>query len=186
MVSARQRRLPERASQSGRPQGRRCVGPCEGRGRGASSASITEPGRSCASPGKYPDLLAGRQHAQSRNRRRHADPVCFILAIGSPPAAKPRGKAIPSRRWETQTAGPWERLDHQSQPILRVTTTHFRPRIPAQERRAVQRQRGYHGIFRHVRRSGRKTNGWLSVRWFKIQTYLRMQFITSSQFQEGP
>ena len=81
-------------------------------------------------PGRLRYHLAGRQHAEDRNRRRHADaPVSFRRLDSHPPAPTPAGRAIrsPVGTWPPPSGGTgWACPRGTHAQSLEVVTTHLR------------------------------------------------------------
>ena len=81
---------------AGREEGRRRLGPGEGRSGGRAVQGLRRAGAD-ARAGAAAHHVAGRQHAEGRDRRRHADAAASTSATGSRPAASRRCRATRPR-----------------------------------------------------------------------------------------
>ena len=122
-------------------------------------------------PGRIHVTLAGRQHAASRHRRRHADTaVPFRVCARSGGQADVAGSirrtvgATRSRPWESRGAigGVADGRDHE-----------HAGRLSPQERCAVQRERHGHRILRRRLRCRTVARCWSSPRWWTTHSICR-------------
>ena len=139
-------------------------------------------------PGRAAHHLAGRQDAAPRDRRRHADAASSASdrAAGEVRASRP-GRATRSRSGKCRArrgAAAAVRRCRRKGGSLKVVTTNLRAGIPAEERRALQRERGGDRVLRSSRRSATAIELLVVTTVVDDPKYLTQPFIVSSQFKK--